>query len=162
VPANSSAQLVEAVLNRVPGHAGASTFADPAGNLGTARYGGGGAQGVSAAYGALLPVSVGRALPANQTSLTVTTTGGAGDLDAVLLTPLISRLVLAGDGHGTALLNSVATGARAATITIPGSGTAVASSYDSSGRLRRTARAGADPSTVTVVVPPGGFAIVRR
>jgi hypothetical protein len=162
VPANPSAQLVQAVLNRVPGRAGASTFTDPTGNLGTARYGGGGAQGVSAAYGALLPVTIDGALPANQTSLAASTTGGAGDLDAVLLTPLVSRLVLAGNGHGTALLNSVATEARPATITLPGSGTAVASSYDSSGRPWRSARAGADPSTVTVVVPPGGFAIVRR
>jgi len=49
VPTNSSPQLVQAVLNRVPGNAGTTTFASPAGNLGTAQFGGGGAQGVSAA-----------------------------------------------------------------------------------------------------------------
>lgn len=161
VPTNSSPQLVQAVLNRVPGNAGTTTFASPAGNLGTAQFGGGGAQGVSAAPGALLPVTLPQSLPASQTSLSAATTGGSGDLDALLLTPLISQLVLTGQGHGTALLNSVAAQARSATVTVPGVGRPVVSSYTRTGRLWRRVT-GADSATVLVVVPPGGFAVVRR
>jgi hypothetical protein len=161
VPSNTSPQLVQAVLNRVPGRAGMTAFGDPSGNLGIVRYGGGGAQGVSGAYGALLPVTVRRALPAGQTTMSATTSGGSGDLDAVLLTPLVSQLVLAGDGHGTALLNSVSARARSVAVSVPGSGRPAIASYDRTGRLwRRTT--GADAATVTVTVPPGGFAVVRR
>jgi hypothetical protein len=70
-------------------------------------------------------------------------------------------LVLAGDGHGTALLNSVSASVRSVAVSVPGSGRPAIASYDRTGRLwRRTT--GADAATVTVTVPPGGFAVVRR
>ncbi|HTZ42614.1 MAG TPA: hypothetical protein VMB79_02035 [Jatrophihabitans sp.] len=159
VPASDQPRLLQAVVNRVPGAAGASTFATPAGPLGTVRYGGGGSQGVSAAPGALLPVTVESPVPAEATAVSATTSGGSGALDALLLTPLVSRLVTSGGGHGLALLSSVADTARQVTVRVPGAGTTTATGYDRYGRPWSTAT-GQD--SVTVEVPPGGFAIARR
>jgi len=159
VPAADQPRLVQAVLNRVPGKGGVSDFATPTGSLGAVDYGGGGAQGVSAAPGALLPVTVANSLPAGATTVTADTHKGGGQLDALLLTPEISTLLVAGGGHSVALLASDATGQRARTIHLAGSGPTVASSYDGRGHLwRRTV--GAD--SITVPVPAGGFAIARR
>jgi hypothetical protein len=152
-------RLVQAVIDRVPGRAGTSTFATAARTLGKIRYGGGGPQGVSPAPGALLPVTLPRTLPSGAGSLTATTTGGAGDLDALLITPLLSSLVMNGDGHGTALLNSVARTPRTATVEVPGTGVATASSYDRHGRPAHRA---SGTGSVRITIPAGGFAIVQR
>ena len=52
-----------------------------------------------------------RTLAAGSTPVTVTTTttGDETRLDALMVQPLVTRLVLGGDGHGTALLRSAAT-----------------------------------------------------
>jgi hypothetical protein len=92
--------------------------------------------------------------------LVADTRGGTGQLDAVLITPLISALVTAGDGRSVALLDSEADTQRTRTLHLPGVGGTVATSYDDQGRLWRTTIS-AD-STITVPVPAGGFAIVRR
>lgn len=159
VPGSTQPRLVEAIINRVPGPAGVSRFTGAGAPLGEVRYGGGGAQGVSPAPGALLPIAVERPLSPNATSLTATTAGGSGQLDAVQLTPLLSSLITSGTGSGIALINSVASTERAMTVHVPGSGPTTATSYDSSGRAYRTV-VGSD--SVTVVVPPGGFAIASR
>ena len=119
VAADVQPRLLTAVLNRVPGPAGRSTFATAAGTLGAVGYGGGGAQGVSAAPGMLLPVAVRRYLPAGATGLTAVDTGGSGQLDALLLTPLVSTLATRGDDSGVVLLSSVAGTARRLTIEVP-------------------------------------------
>ena len=161
LPVATQPRLVAAVVNRVPGTAGVSVFDSPTGRLGEVRYGGGGAQGVSAAPGALLPISVPRALPAGATGLTATTGGGDGQLDALLLTPLVSTLVTSGaDGHAMALLTSVASTTRRLTVAVPGTGRTVARSFDLTGRLAGVVVAGDGP--VTIAVPPGGFAIALR
>ena len=78
-----------------------------------------------------------------------------------MVEPLVSRLVLGGDGHGTALLRSAATTERSTTVAVPGSGAATVEVYDGAGRLvRTTQRRGAGAVPVTVVA--GGFTIVRR
>jgi hypothetical protein len=56
----------------------------------------------------LLPNTPPRYLPGRADELTATE-HGSGQLDALLLTPLVSTLVTSGDGHGLALLNSIAT-----------------------------------------------------
>ena len=80
-------------------------------------------------------------------------------LDALLVTPLVSTLTMRGDGHGSALLNSVARTPRLATVAVPGIGLTVATSYDRWGRLAGVAYG---DDSVTVTVPPGGFTIALR
>jgi len=143
VPAAGQPVHVAAVVNRVPGRGGVSRFD----GLGDVRYGGGGAQGISPAPGALLPVVLPRHLPTGSTSLVATTTGGSGELDALLLTPMVSTLV-AGD---TTLLTSVSD--RTERRSVVGR---IARSYDDHGRLTGVV---VGQSPITVPVPPGGFAI---
>jgi hypothetical protein len=119
-----------------------------------------GPQGDSPAPGALLPVTLGTTVPAGATTLTARTSGGTARLDAVMVQPLVSRLVLGGDGHGTALLRSAATSASRTTVAVPGSGRADVWSYDGEGRLLDHTTSTAPG--VPVIVAPGGVTIVRR
>jgi hypothetical protein len=160
IPADNQPRLVQAVVNRVPGPAAVSDFASGTQYLGAARYGGGGAQGISPTPDALLPVTLPGILPANATALTASTLGGTGQLDAVLLTPLIAVLITTGNGHSIALLNSEAGTQRTRTITLPGTGPAIATSYTSQGRQWRVTTS--TGPALTVPVPPGGFAIAQR
>ena len=57
-----------------------------------------------------------------------------------MVEPLVSRLVLGGDGHGTAMLRSAATTDQQTTVTVPGTGPARVEVYDGRGRLRATSR----------------------
>jgi hypothetical protein len=77
-----------------------------------------------------------------------------------MVQPLVSRLVLGGDGHGTALLRSAATSTSHTTVTVPGAGPAQVWSYDGTGRLLDHSTSSA--SGVPVTVAPGGVTIVRR
>jgi hypothetical protein len=160
IPADNQPRLVQAVVNRVPGPSGVSDFLSGAKYLGAARYGGGGAQGVSPTADALFPVTLPGILPANATALTASTLDGTGQLDAVLLTPLIAVLITTGNGRSVALLNSEASSQDARTLSLPGTGPTVATSYDDQGREWRVTRS--TGSAITVPVPPGGFAIVQR
>jgi hypothetical protein len=159
LPAAGQPRLLEAIVNRVPGSAAVSSFTSAGLALGTVAFGGGGAQGISPTPGALLPVPLAKLLPAGATALSATSAGGSGQLDAIALTPLLSTLITSGNGHGVALIDSVASATRGVTISLPGTGTTTAGSYDSSGRLWRTSTG---VNSVSVSVPGGGFAIVRR
>ena len=92
-------------------------------------------------------------------SLTTRTDRGSGQLDALLITPLVSNLTTRGDGHGIALLSSVADTNRSLRISVPGHGPTVARSFDTYGQLVRVI---ISTAPVTVTVPAGGFAIVQR
>jgi hypothetical protein len=159
LPSTAQPFLVEAVINRVPGPGGVTTFSTPAGPLGVIRYGGGGSQGRSAAPGALLPIAIPRYAPAGSEALTTRTDRGSGQLDALLVTPLVSNLTARGDGHGIAVLTSVADTDRSLRISVPGSGPTVARSFDTYGKLVRVI---ISTGPVTVIVPAGGFAIAQR
>ena len=155
--------LVLPVVDLRPGSDAVTTFRGDDRTLGRVASGDIGEQGDSPAPGALLPVTVSGTLPAGATTLSATTSTGAGDpaaLDAVMLEPLVSRLVLGGDGHGTALLRSASTTTEKATVQVPGSGTARISTYDGRGHL--VAESTSPARSVTVSVPAGGFALVRR
>jgi hypothetical protein len=160
IPADDQPRLVQAIVNRVPGPGAVSSFTSGGKALGVARYGGGGTQGVSPAADALLPVTLPGILPANATALTASTLSGSGQLDAIQLTPLIAVLITTGGGHSVALLNSEAISLATRTISLSGTGPAVAASYDSQGRLWRVTTS--TGPAITVPVPPGGFAIVQR
>lgn len=146
VRASRQPRVLEAVINRVPGHAATARF----GRVGSVGFGQGGAQGASAAPGELVPVVVG-VLPAGATHVHATFTGGAGSLDALLLTPLVSTLTTA---H-TAVLSSRA--ARAHTVHLRRMGAVTVSGYDARGRLVTRHH---DRGRVAVRVSAEGFALV--
>ena len=155
--------LVVPVFDLRPGSDAVTTFR--AGNkvLGQVASGDIGAQGDSPAPGALLPVTVPGLLPAGVNVLSATTATGTGDpaaLDAVMLEPLVSLLVLGGDGHGTALLRSASTRSEHTQVQVPGTGVARVQTYDGRGRL--VGRSATSAGTVSVTVPAGGWALIRR
>jgi hypothetical protein len=160
VPADDQPRLVQAIVNRVPGPGAVTNFAAGTDGLGSVLYGGGGAQGVSLTPGTLLPVTLPGILRAGGVQLSAATQGSTGQLDALLLTPLIAVLVTTGNGRSVALLNSEAATSGARTISLPGTGRTVATSYDEQGRLWGVTTA--TGSTITVPVPAGGFAIAQR
>lgn len=155
--------LVMPVVDLRHGSTAVTRFRGGDATLGRVRSGAVGAQGASPAPGALLPRTLGQVLPATTDTVTATTTADGTDsarLDALMVQPLVSRLVLGGDGHGTALLRSAARHAKRTTVTVPGSGTADVWSYDGRGRLLSHATSGA--TDVPVRVAPGGVTLVRR
>jgi hypothetical protein len=92
------------------------------------------------------------------------TTASGGDearLDALMVEPLVSRFVLGGDGHGTALLRSAASSDRHTAVSVPGTGPATVEVYDGLGGLVASSAAKA-AGAVPVRVVAGGFTIVRR
>ncbi len=103
-----------------------------------------GPQGISAAPGALLPITLATPLPPYATNLKATATAPA-QVDALLLIPMISTLRL---DNGT-LLTSVDSHPRS--VSVPGR---VAYSYTSTGQLHSRT----NPSHA--VVQPGGFTVV--
>ena len=100
-PAPMWAALVLPVVDLMPGSTAVTTWSAGGTALGRVASGDIGAQGVSPAPGALLPVTLPRTLGRTRRTLRVTTSVAGGDearLDAVMLEPLVSRYVLAGDG----------------------------------------------------------------
>jgi hypothetical protein len=96
--------------------------------LGVVRSGDIGVQGVSSAPGALLPVTLQAALPAGAAIITATTTASGNDtarLDAVMIEPFVSRYVLGGGGHGSALLRGASRITENTTVASPAKGAAV-------------------------------------
>ena len=156
--------LVLPVVDLEPGSSAVTRFRTRAqGSLGAVRSGSIGAQGDSPAPGALLPITLSRALRAGASRVTATTTAAAVDkarLDAVMLEPLVSRLVLRGDGHGTAVLSSRSGAREHVLVAVPGTGRARIESYTGHGRLITVRSSSA--RRVPVTVQAGGFSFVRR
>jgi hypothetical protein len=151
------AGVVQPVAFRTAGAGGGVTRWAPLGDLSHADAG---AQGASAIPGLLEAQSLRRPLAAGAPLTATQASSGTTALDAVLFQPLVESLALAGDGHGQALVRSFASEARKAAIAVPGTGPAQATSYDTAGRA--VARASGSGATVSIVVPPGGFAIAVR
>ena len=154
------ASLLMPVVDLQHGTTGTTTFTDSGRSLGVVHAGDIGPSGDSAGPGALLPVTLPNTLGAGTRTVQAATTGDETRLDALMVQPLVTRLVLGGDGHGTALLCSPATTTQHTHVTVPGSGQATVRSYDGHGRLLSTSRVGARAVPVRVV--PGGFTLVRR
>jgi hypothetical protein len=156
-------RLVLPVVDLQPGSTAVTTFRSGSTVIGVVRSGAVGAQGVSSAPGALLPVTLQVTLPAGATTITATTRASGGDvarLDALMIEPLVSRYVLGGGGHATAVLRSASRLTEGTTVTLPGTGTARIYAYNSTGRL--VSQRSSNASTVPVTVGAGGFTIVRR
>ena len=75
-----------------------------------------------------------------------------------MLEPLVSRLILSGDGHATALLRSA--DSKVAHAVVRPLGRAAVEVYDASARL--LSRSTSPARTLQVAVAPGGFTIVMR
>ncbi len=163
VPGAQQNRLVMPVVDLMPGSTAVTTWSARRQVLGRVASGDIGEQGASPAPGALLPVTLPGTLSKQDTVVKVATRSAAGDearLDAVMLEPLVSRLVLSGDGHATALLRSADRQVSHTVVRLPGRGRAVVEVYDDAARLlSRSTSAG---RTMRVTVAPGGFTIVMR
>jgi hypothetical protein len=124
--------------------------------VGVIEHGSGGAQGVSAAPGAILPVTLAGVLPAQATDLTcvASTTSVVLRVDGVLLIPLISRLQLS----TAILLTSVDAHPRSHPVTLGSARRANVWAYDRDGSLRT--RLSTTTATFAVPVLPGGFTVI--
>ncbi len=162
VPADDQPRLVSPVVDLVPDpRSPLLRFTSGRSPLGTVRTGSGGEQGVTEAPGAILPVTLARTLDAGATSVTATVPGRRATearVDAVLLKPLVSRLVLDGADGGTVLLHSAADRSTTVTVDAPGDDPVVVEVHDATGRLVRTVPGGAGDVSVTVL--PSGFTVV--
>jgi len=120
-----------------------------------------GAQGITEVPGVLLPQPTLVPLPAQRDSVTVTGVSGTVALDAVIVRPLLSRLVLGsrdGNGASTELVHSTELVPQRATVGTAGVA-ATLRSYDGSGTLVEER---AITGTAKVTVRAGGFVTVAR
>jgi len=117
-----------------------------------------GAQGITAAPGVLLPQPTLLPVSEKRDSVTVTGVSGTVSLDAVIVRPLLSRLVLEGAGGSTELVHSTEVVPQRATVGAAGAA-ATLRSYDGRGVLVDER---AITGTAKVTVRPGGFVTVTR
>ncbi|HEY0700646.1 MAG TPA: hypothetical protein VGD43_22920, partial [Micromonospora sp.] len=154
-------RLVLPVVDLRPGSPATTGWQGGGRSLGLVRHGAVGEQGTSPAPGALLPVTLAGELPAGADELVARATGGGAVVDAILLEPLVSQLVLAGASGGVAVLRSAAREPRTVPVAVGGAGSVVVESYDAEG-IRRARATSDDPAGVPALVLPGGFTVVRR
>jgi hypothetical protein len=108
-------------------------------------------------------VTLQAALPAGAAIITATTTASGNDtarLDAVMIEPFVSRYVLGGGGHGSALLRGASRITENTTVASPAKGAAVIDAHNGSGHL--AGKEASNATTVPVAVRAEGFTIVRR
>ena len=163
VPAADQTRLIAPVIDLVADrNAGRTVWSTGGQRLGSIDHGAGGPQGVSAAPGALLPITLAGLLPPGATRFTALATDEDQPLrvDAVLLIPTISRLELTGPGGTAILLVSVDQHPRIVQLHLPSPGPASTYTYDRSGTLR--SRRTYTGSTPRADVQPGGFTITLQ
>jgi len=114
------------------------------------------AQGISPVPGVLLPQLLPRVLPANRSEVRVDVEAGSLELDALLVRPFVSTLVLTGDGR-TELAHSAGDRPQPTRMGEPGV-TSVVRVYGADGAVlfEREIR-----GERTIVLPPGAFAIAQ-
>ena len=152
VPSDAGSRHVDAVIHEPTGTTAVSSWS----GLGVLRSSVG-AQGVTPVAGALLPQTLPKVLAGGATSVQAKAVTGTTTLDALILRPLVSRVVLSGAGNAsTELVQS--TSLRPAWATIGSEGSTVRV-YDDRGRLTQTVTLAAPRA---VRLPAGGFAIATR
>ena len=162
IPAGSGARHLEPVTFQPnPGSASSVWSADgrSAGRvpLGSIRDGVG-AQGITAVPGVLLPQTLPLPIGAGAMTVTVRATSGTVRLDAVIVRPLVSRLLLRGASASTELVHSTSVLPLPTTLGAAGEGATV-HNYDAAGRLVKSRTF---TGIATIVLQPGGFAVVTR
>lgn len=160
LPAASQPRLVQPVVELVHGSTASSTFRLGGRSTGSVRYGRVGAQGNAPSAGMLTPIDLHAVTPAAATTVTATTRGGIGRIDALLVMPQVASLVAAGNGHAVAVLSSKSRSVEVRPVAVGGHGWATIRSYDRNGRQLWVSRA--TGSTVRATVAAGGFTIVTR
>ena len=162
IPAGSGARHLEPVAFQPnPGSASSVWSAQESGAarlpLGSIRDAVG-AQGITAVPGALLPQTLPVPIGAPATTVTARATSGTVQLDAVIVRPLVSRLLLRGASATTELVHSTSVIPLPTTVGAAGE-SATVRSYDAAGRLvqSRTIK-----GVATIVLRAGGFAVVTR
>lgn len=114
-----------------------------------------GAQGITAVPGALLPQNLDRLITRGGGPVVVRATAGTVDLDAMIIRPTVSSVILTGQGRTTELWHSAARQAERVTV----SRNSVVRSYDARGELVEVRRATRQDS---ITLRPGGFLIIER
>ena len=99
------------------------------------RFGAVGPQGNAPSPTELLPIALPRTAAPNARTVTLRTTGGTGNIDALLVMPEVATLSAEGGGRAVALLTSKSSSTERRAVTLGRCGTAIASSYDRWGRL---------------------------
>ncbi len=160
LPAAPQPRLVQPVVGLTQNSTARSTVLAGSTRLGSIRYGAVGAQGNAPSPIELLPIDLRRYVGTRATTVSVRTAGGTGLLDALLVMPEVATLLSDGAGHATALLSSKSSTQERRRVALGGSGAAVVSSYDRSGRL--VGRSTTGTATPWVSIQPGGFTIVTR
>ncbi len=156
VTASTQPRLVLPVVDLVTTDSAALEWSTADTVLGLVDTGSGGEQGVTESPGSLVPVTLDGLLPGGATELRAIATGegASATLDAVLLVPAVSRLVLTGGGSQSVLLHNATDGRRTGSIAGDGTQSFAWSSYDNTGALVDVG-IGRD-----VPLQPQGFAIV--
>jgi hypothetical protein len=160
LPPASGARLVQPVAELVDGSMARSVFSVDGARLGRVRFGAVGPQGNAPAVGMLTPVDIGGSVPAGATTVKMDTVGGTGNVDALLVMPVVARLTASGGGAATALLTSKSRSYQLRTVALAGGGAATVRTYDRNGQLLASWTVW--DRTVAALVAPGGFTIVTR
>jgi hypothetical protein len=161
VPASSQPRNVYPVVNQSEAPAGFSSWTSGRARLGTTPNGGAAPQGITDAPGKLLPFSLARPLPAGADVVVATSTGAAA-LDALLIQPLLSSVVVSGSGGELTMYVSASPHSTTRTVDVPRGFVLEQRAFDSSGRPLAVPR---DRSSVgpgnQVTVAAGGFTFAR-
>lgn len=149
-------RIVQPVVWSAPDRASSSTWRADRLRLGVLRETAP-AQGISPTPGVLLPRNLDRSVGAKHATVRVDVDRGTLQLDALLVRPEVSRLVLTGEGR-TELVHSASTHREPVVVGVRGE-RAIARIYDARGRL-----VGTQPlrGERTIVLPAGGFALLER
>lgn len=155
LPASSTARLVEPVVFSAENGKARSLWRSGVLPLGVLKHGVGD-QGVTAVPGALLPQPLPIPVPAKLSTVSVTSLTGTVDLDALIVRPVVGRLVYSGAVGTTELAHS--SSALPLRVTMNEGGTAgTLRSYDSGGELVAQYEIS---GTAQITIKPGGFAVV--
>lgn len=160
LPAHQQDRWVEPVVELEPSAAaGRSIWTGGDERLGRIDHGRVGEQGISPAPGSLQAIGLSKPLPAGETSLEMRSDGPTR-VDAVLVRPLVARVVLTGsDGAALALMTNSDRQIQRVSVDLPGTEPIIVQLYDDHGRLRAES---ATDSLTEVRVLPGGFTILTR
>ncbi|GHD44842.1 hypothetical protein D9V29_02795 [Mycetocola manganoxydans] len=157
LPSATAPRIVEPVAFNAENGKARSLWRSGVLPLGVLKHGVG-AQGISAVPGALLPQPLAISVPAKHSSVSVTALNRTVSIDALIVRPVVGRLVFTGDAGRTELAHSSSAIPQRVQMNADG-GAGTLRSYNAGGKLVASHNI-SGPATVTV--QPGGFAIVTN
>lgn len=155
LPESTTAQIIEPVVFSEESGKAKSLWRSGVLPLGVLKHSVG-EQGVTAVPGALLPQSLRIPAPGSASSVSVTTLTRTVALDALLVRPVIGRLVFSGEAGSTELAHSSSTVPQYVTMNEGGTAGSLRN-YDSTGALIAEYTIS---GTAQITIQPGGFAVV--